>query len=137
MVTMPANPTALRIALRFLPALACMGVIFALSHQSKLPEVPSISGQLVSALGHFTVYFALAVLIWWALGAFDIPGWQRVGLAFSIAFLYGISDEWHQSFIPGRTPDWRDNLTDAIGAACGLWVVTRLARSDRFGRFVS
>lgn len=137
MVTMPANPTALRLALRFLPALACMGVIFVLSHQPKLPEVPSVSAQLVSVLGHFTVYFVLAVLIWWALGIFDLTGRQRVGLSFAIAFLYGITDEWHQSFIPGRTPDWRDNLTDAIGAACGLWVVTRLARSKTFGWLLS
>lgn len=136
-VTMPTRPTPRSIALRFLPALACMGVIFYLSHQPKLPELPSLSGQVTSVLGHFCVYFALAVLVWWALGAFDIPAWQRVGLAFSVAFLYGITDEWHQSFIPGRTPDWRDNLTDAIGAACGLWVVTRLARTRRLGRYLS
>ena len=137
MVTMPAKPTALDIALRLLPALACMGVIFFLSHQSKLPEVPSLSGQVVSVLGHFSVYFALAALTWWALGIFDLSGRQRIGLAFAIALLYGISDEWHQSFIPGRTPDWRDVLTDAIGAACGLWVVTRLARSKTFGWLLS
>ncbi len=137
MVTMSAKPTATRIALRFLPALACMGAIFLLSHQSKLPDVPSLSGQVTSVLGHFTVYFALAVLVWWALGAFDLSGRQRVGIAIAIAVLYGISDEYHQSFIPGRTPDWRDVLTDTIGAACGLWVVTRLARSKTFGWLLS
>jgi VanZ family protein len=137
MVTMPSKPTARNIALRFLPAIACMAGIFFLSHQPRLPELPSLSGQLTSVLGHFTVYFALAVLVWWALGAFDIPGRQRVGLAFSIAFLFGLSDEWHQSFIPGRTPDWRDILTDAIGAACGLLVVTHLACTQSFGRYIS
>ena len=137
MVTMSAKPTATHIALRFLPALACMGVIFFLSHQSKLPDVPSLSGQLTSVLGHFSVYFALAVLTWWALGTFDLTGRQRVGIAIAVAVLYGISDEWHQSFIPGRTPDWRDILTDAIGAACGLWIVTRLARTRAFGWLLS
>jgi VanZ family protein len=134
---MPAQPSAPRIALRFLPALACMGVIFYLSHQSKLPDVPSLSGQVTSVLGHFTVYFALAVLVWWALGVFDLTARQRVAIAFAVAFLYGITDEWHQSFVPGRTPDWRDNLTDGIGAVCGLWLVTRLARSRLFGGWLS
>lgn len=137
MVTMPAKPTAPHIALRFLPALACMGVIFYLSHQSKLPDVPSLSGQITSVLGHFTVYFVLAALAWWALGAFSLSSRQRVIIAFSVALLYGISDEWHQSFIPGRTPDWRDVLTDAIGAAVGLFVVTRLARTRLVGAWLS
>lgn len=133
MVTMPAKPNATHIVLRFLPVLACMGVIFFLSHQSKLPEVPTLSGQVTSVLGHFSVYFGLAVLTWWALGEFDLSSRQRVGIAIAVAVLYGISDEWHQSFIPGRTPDWRDVLTDAIGAAVGLFIVTRLARSHAFG----
>ena len=76
LMPMPTKPTAPHLALRFLPALACMAAIFAISHQPKLPEVPSVSGELVSVLGHLAVYFALAVLIWWALGAFAIPGWR-------------------------------------------------------------
>jgi VanZ family protein len=133
MTTMPAKPTASRIAVRLVPALACMAGIFALSHQPKLPELPSLSGQLTSILGHLVAYFVLAVLAWWATGAFDLTSRQRVGVALAVAVLYGLSDEWHQSFIPGRSPDWRDVLTDAIGAACGLWVVTRLARTRAFG----
>ena len=134
---MLAKPTLHAIALRFLPALACMGVIFYLSHQTKLPDVPDLSAQVTSVLGHFTVYFALAALVWWALGAFDLTGRQRVGIAFTVAVLYGFSDEWHQSFIPGRTPDWRDIVTDAIGAACGLFIVTRLARSRASGEWLT
>jgi VanZ family protein len=50
-----------------------------------------------------------------------------------LAVLYGLSDEWHQSFVPGRTPDVVDILTDAIGAAIGLllvwWISQRLERT--------
>lgn len=120
-------------ALRLLPAVACMGVIFYLSHQPKLPEVPTLSGQLTSVLGHFTVYFALAALTWWGLGALGLSPRSRIAIAFAVATLYGVSDEWHQSFIPGRHPDIVDIITDATGAAAGLAVVTGLARSRRFG----
>ena len=114
-----------------------MGVIFYLSHQPKLPEVPSLSGQMTSILGHFTVYLALAVLTWWGLGAMDLSARRRVAIALTVAVLYGISDEWHQSFIPGRHPDILDILTDAVGAVAGLAIVSRLARSDRFGTLVT
>ena len=133
MDTMPARPPATHIALRFLPALACMGVIFYLSQQPKLPDIPTLSGQVTSVLGHFSVYFALASLTWWAVGIFGLTARQRVAIALGVAVLYGLTDEWHQSFVPGRDPDWRDVLTDAIGASIGLIGVTRLARTRAFG----
>jgi len=47
--------------------------------------------------------------------------WRRVDLRWAVvaavmASLYGVSDEWHQSFVPGRTADWADVRADAIGA---------------------
>lgn len=122
--------------LRFLPALACMVAIYLLSDQPKLPEIRNLSAQLTSVLGHFTVYFALAVLLWWALRAFDLSTRQRVTIALTVAVLYGLSDEWHQRFVPGRTPDVMDVITDAIGATAGILVIERLARSRRFRRLI-
>ena len=40
----------------------------------------------------------------------------RLSTAFAIATLYGISDEWHQSFV-GRDATVQDWLADTIGAA--------------------
>lgn len=49
-----------------------------------------------------------------------------------ITSLYGISDEFHQSFVPGRTPDVYDWITDTLGAllACAfyLWRKSRLQK---------
>jgi VanZ family protein len=42
--------------------------------------------------------------------------------------LYGAIDEWHQSFTPGRDSTWEDVLTDLVGAAATLAVVSYLAR---------
>jgi VanZ family protein len=67
--------------------------------------------------------------------------WARVTgrvvlVAVALATAYGITDEVHQAFVPGRSPDPRDVVADAVGAtagAFGYYVVARL-RARRRGR---
>lgn len=117
---------------RFIPAVTWMGLIFLLSARETVPKPPGFDASLTSILGHFGVYAVLAALTWWALGGFAVTSRQRVAFAFGLALLYGISDEWHQSFVPGRQPDVFDVLVDAIGAAAGIaiaaWVARKLDR---------
>ncbi len=42
--------------------------------------------------------------------------------AVCLAFLYAVSDEFHQSFVPGRTPSAWDVCIDTAGAIIGLWL---------------
>lgn len=108
---------------RLAAVIVWMATIFAMSHRSTVPTPPGFSASLTSVLGHFTVYFILVILIWWALGSVLSPSMRRYGFAWSLAVLYALSDEWHQSFVPGRTPDIFDIATDAVGAALGLLLV--------------
>ncbi|MDR0991105.1 MAG: VanZ family protein [Propionibacteriaceae bacterium] len=53
--------------------------------------------------------------------------WRAVG-AVVLASLYGVTDEFHQSFVPGRSPDPKDWMVDTIGAICGVvlvWLAVR------------
>lgn len=100
-----------------------MAAIFGLSARSTLPKPRNISGELFSVMGHFGAYFALAVALWWMLGLFRLSSRTRMAIAWAGAVFYGFTDEFHQSFVPGRTPDIRDIVTDAVGAAAGLLVV--------------
>lgn len=112
---------------RWLPALIWMVVIFGLSHQtgselnSYLPWVQRLMPWLNSFdIGHFVSYFILACLIWWAMAS------HRLIVSFIVVFiciLYGITDEYHQSFIAGRTPDLLDIRNDTIGALLAMVVV--------------
>ena len=109
--------------------LAWMGFIFYLS---SLPNIPYLSHGWYSAVrdvaGHFTVYAVLAVLWERALAGAGVSRPARWALV--IAVVYGVSDEFHQSFVPGRNADLLDVVTDTIGAATGLWA----ARRFRAGR---
>ena len=63
---------------------------------------------------HFFVYGLLATLV---VRAGPRPVWAVV-----ITILYGLTDEWHQSFTPGRSVEWLDVLADALGAVVAVAV---------------
>jgi VanZ family protein len=119
MTTRTATPTR-RIAARWLPVLLWMGLIFFLSSRQTLPKPPGVSANLEAIAGHLTVYAVLALLLCRALGGRGWPWRRRAALAFALAVLYGLSDEWHQSFVPGRDASPFDVGVDAIGAAIAL-----------------
>ena len=105
--------------LAWVPALAWAVLIFALSSQPSLPS-PGVSDKQA----HFLAYGVLAVLC--LIGASGARltriGSRAVLAALVLTVAYGVSDEVHQSFVPGRTPDVDDVVADAIGAAVALGV---------------
>ncbi|MDX8412805.1 MAG: VanZ family protein [Mariprofundales bacterium] len=64
---------------------------------------------------------AYAVMGWlaWHTWRHHCPAQTAIYLAALFCSLYGISDEWHQSFIPGRDADPFDWLADTIGGCAG------------------
>ena len=98
------------------------------------PVLPLI-GQ---ATAHAAEFAVMAVLMYRLLRSYRVPAgpylWAA-GLALSIG--YGVSDEFHQSFVPGRAPSWADVAFDSLGAAIGLLDAEqgpRLARIFGLGR---
>lgn len=123
------TPLVARAWLRWAAVAAWMALIFFLSGQSRLPDLTGGWPEIQDIVGHFVAYGVLALLWRWALSG---AGVARPGRwAFVLTLLYGLSDEFHQSFVPGRHPDLFDILTDAAGAASVLvWVGLR-ARNKR------
>lgn len=103
-----------------------MGVIFFLSHQpgSDL-NLPLFNGA--DKILHATAYGVLAIS-----SIFAFPKTFKIAFPFATAFfvvviclLYGIADEYHQSFIPGRSPDIFDVAADVLGAiiVSSIWYI--------------
>jgi VanZ family protein len=97
------------------PVVLMMALIFV---ASSIPDVPALPGGVSDKTAHSWAYGLLGVLVFRALAKGRVGGLTIVrGLgSILIATAYGISDEFHQSFVPGRTSDVRDVAADAIGA---------------------
>jgi len=115
------SPRTLRLLSVFL-AVTWMATIFYLSSQP-MPEI-DLGFAAQDKLVHLVAYGLLGALL---LGALPLRagGYTRgqALLAATIGALYGISDEWHQFFVPGRSMDMLDMLADAAGALLGAWLV--------------
>ena len=104
------------------PVVAYMGIIFALSSRSTLPQPPA---GLTYYHAHFIAYAGLAVVTLRATSrGFRETSWHAVLTAVTICWLYGASDEYHQSFVPGRTVDVLDWVADALGSIMGAGAMT-------------
>ena len=115
------------------PVLAHMALIFAASSR---PDTSAVPSAIPDKVVHFAVYALLGVLILRAVAGGRRSGitWLGVVVSIVIATLYGITDEWHQGFVPNRTPDVMDVVADLAGASAGAIVtagVTRLRASSR------
>lgn len=97
------------------PVVVWMAVIFFFS------GIPDLESGLkydfiLRKMAHITEYFILTFLLYRAFkGAFNINGFYIFVFPSLTAFLYTISDEMHQSFVPGRTCAIRDVLIDSVG----------------------
>lgn len=100
------------------------GLMLAIFVASSVPNLDTAPTGVSDKSLHFAAYGVLAVLL---LRALSGAAWRGVTLgaaigAWTLAVLYGATDELHQAFVPGRTAALDDWLADAFGAAAGVAV---------------
>jgi len=108
---------------RIVPVAVVMGTIFLLSHQpGDILHLPVFAGS--DKVAHMVAYSALAVTVLWFFGKRGLKQKKTIAiLTVCFCLLYGLSDEFHQSFIPYRSVSGWDILADVTGAAliAALW----------------
>ena len=112
--------------LRTVPLLTMMGTVFLLSHQpGSVFYLPHFCGA--DKLAHIGLYGVMA-----ASAVFAFPDTVRKRKRVTVAvitvifcIIFGISDEFHQSFIPGRDASFGDVAADTAGALLLVagWVI--------------
>lgn len=99
------------------PVAAWMALLFVVSGQAVVSEVPGLPDWVTHGAG----YAALCALTCRALsgGLFRAVALRLAVIAVVVSFLYGVTDELHQSFVPGRHADAWDLLKNLAGAVAG------------------
>ncbi|HEY8171763.1 MAG TPA: VanZ family protein [Dehalococcoidia bacterium] len=112
--------------LRWPLLVAWLALIFALS---SIPnEVQSPSSLPFDKVAHLVEYGALAFIAAWVFGRGHVTS-RIAAIAVAFALLYGVSDELHQAFVPGRDPSLDDLAADGVGALLGALVAWMLSRA--------
>jgi VanZ family protein len=92
-----------------------MSLIFYLSSRNfHLPELPDNSDKFI----HACIYFPLAFLFYLSLNRSGIKRYVFLA-AVILAVFYGVTDEFHQAFVPGRDSSIGDAFADFAGALLG------------------
>jgi len=109
-----------------------MGTIFFLSHQPGA-DLPLALLPGLDKLAHGFVYGVLAAAAIYAVqeNAPRTPPGRTCMLVVLFCFLYGMTDEFHQSFVPGRDPSLGDLLADTAGAALMTFLWYRYGRPPK------
>ena len=111
-----------------LATLGYMAAVFLLSSQDVITPRSVVALKLL----HPPLFAGLAVclLLSFTQGRWLRPGsWRLYGVIGLVAGGYAASDEWHQSFVPGRTASVGDFLLDCAGIAVVLAVHCLLTHS--------
>ena len=139
----------------FIPAIVMMYVIFMFSAQDvqdstqtsfdvgvkileianetfdkgwSLEQMQQLSEQgqhYIRKAAHFTEYFLLAVSVAFPLYVYGVRGIWLVLAAGGFCVAYACFDEYHQSFVAGRSPQKKDVLIDSCGVFTGV-IFTRI-----------
>ena len=107
-----------------------MATIFYLSSLHSIDIDLGFSAQ--DKLFHMAAYGVLGIFILGSMPLDDLGyNFNQVALATFVATLYGITDEWHQAYVPGRSSDPLDVVADCIGALLATLLARALIRRLR------
>ena len=109
------------------PFFAALAVMFWLSSLSRVPGARYFWDKLLHTVG----YAGVSVLALRAFhGGFERPRLGPTAYAGLAVVLWGISDEFHQSFVPGRDASAWDVLADAVGFALAVALLLTATSRD-------
>ncbi|MBI4682809.1 MAG: VanZ family protein [Nitrospirae bacterium] len=115
------HTTSRSVVFYWLLTIGYMGIIFFLSSQNNipLPKLPTNFDKVI----HMCAYIPLAYLLYLSLKKSGISKYVFVS-ALILASIYGITDELHQTFVPGRDASVGDVLADTLGAFLGSFAAS-------------
>ena len=97
----------------------------------KIYQVIDLLNKPLRKVAHATEYFVLIILLLITLKSTGMDNRKVFLMSLLFCFLYACSDEFHQSFVSGRTAQFTDSLIDFLGAIIGCVMFGFITRSFR------
>lgn len=117
------------------PPVLYMALIFVISSMEQPPlPMPEFEWLTIDKLYHFIEYAILGGLLARAFVKAKpsiVPSHLVWSIAALLSIFYGASDEWHQTFVPGRFATFADWVADVLGTIAGVLGVYLYYRKQR------
>lgn len=84
--------------------------------------------SIIRKMAHFSIYAVIGILLMGLLCTYKIKNKWRIVITIVTGMLYAISDEFHQSFSPGRTPKITDVYIDTLGVFLGVLLILLIVK---------
>lgn len=114
-------------------------VVNAVSHltnqeytEEEIEQRASAIDGIVRKSAHMTEYAVLALLVSIPLVVYGVKGRTLFWLTFLITAFYASSDEFHQTFVRGRSGSFKDVLIDCVGIAAYVAILKIFQRKRDF-----
>ena len=75
--------------------------------------------DVIRKIAHFSIYSLVGILLMALLSTYNISENNKIFYTIIIGMIYAMSDEFHQSFIPGRSGQVSDVFLDTLGVSVG------------------
>ncbi len=103
-----------------------------------LPRLSSQgAGYDIRKYAHMAEYLCLGVsscLLFLEIERMERPTGKALLSALLFCFLYACTDEWHQTFVPGRVGAFSDVMIDSAGSALGICMISTIKLAKRLDK---
>lgn len=101
-------------------------IVYIFTHKdlkmSITPEHYALIEYFFRKLAHMMIYFALSINVMLVLFTFKMKMVMRMLISLIFCFIYACTDEFHQIFVSGRSPQMFDVMIDTSGALFGIMI---------------
>lgn len=111
-----------------------MGITDKHPSENKMKEFIDKYNYLFRKFAHASEYFVLTLLLIFALKNSGVVGNKIFIFALLICFIYSCTDEYHQTFVVGRTGQFSDCLIDTLGGFIGCTLYYLIYKLIKFKR---
>lgn len=91
--------------------------------QDTKTKIVEKSQPIIRKLAHFSIYTVVGICIMGFISTYDVILLKKFLVSLVVGLIYAISDEYHQSFVPGREASIRDVCIDTAGVFMGIIIV--------------